>query len=248
MYNYLSQNALLPDQDTISVINHLGLPENNIFMIDNTSFEEIDINTIVKTIPNCNFAVKRAILNQEKSFNYNKKNIQVLLNSLTKFDSFDVSLIQPIYIINKKLLESVEAYIKYKIKLTNDIYPKMARLNEQLDDATRKSIEYSGYKVFTTFEYQDFEFRDNECRVVCSRCENNESQCCHNRCICTPYATDIQKCIVFAGDQSIDGQCGVCNHSVQYHCHSQQFAIIVEKKEEKYDEHRKIIFDETQIK
>ena len=238
---------MLPDQDTISVLRHLGLPDDNIFMIDNTSFEEIDIHTIIKTIPNYSIAIKRAILDQERSFNYNKQNVNILLNGLKKFDSFDVSLIQPIYTVNEKLLTSIETFINCKNKLATNIYPQMTRLNEKLDNATSKSIEYSDYKTITSFKYQDFEIRDNECRTICSRCENNELYSCHNPCNCTPFGTNIRKCNIFAGNGLFrDRLCRVCNHGVRYHCHSKQFPIMIEKKEEKYDENRKIIFDETQ--
>ena len=119
------------------------MPDNAFFMIDNTSFEEIDMKSIIKTFSNHNSAIKHAILGQQKSFNYNKQNINNLLTHCQKFDSFDCSSIKPIYLTNKNLLKSIEAFLNAKDKLLNDVNPQIARLNEQLNNATVKLNEYS---------------------------------------------------------------------------------------------------------
>ena len=103
-------NLLLPDEDTISVVQELKLPQSKLFMIDNASFEEIDMETIADTYSNCNIIIKGEILNQQNSFNYNKANIDVLLSACQQFDSFDCCSIKAIYLTNKKLLKSLNIY------------------------------------------------------------------------------------------------------------------------------------------
>ena len=236
---------MLPDQDTISVLQHLDLPESNIFMIDNTSFEEIDFEMIFKTIPNYNIAIKRAILDQQKSFNYNKENINVLLQACEKFGAFDTDLIKPIYTTNKKLLSSIESFVNIKNRLTNEINPQIIRLNEQLDIATSKSNEYSNYTVTTSFIYQDFETRENEYRTICSECDENELTGCHDPCDCVAFNGDIGRCQIFSKSKN-EGMCQECGHKIEYHCHSKQFAVKIEKTESKLDESRKNTYLEAQ--
>ena len=130
-----------------------------------------------------------------------------------------------------------------------------ARLNEQLNDTTAKLSEYSDYTTKTTFKYQAFETRENEHRTICSKCSKNELKSCHSVCNCIPFGANIINCQIFGIRQvhlnlpktgKIGYYCSVCGHRDKHHCHSKQFPVTIEKKEEKIDENRKSIFLETQ--
>ena len=236
----------------MSVIKHLDLPQENVFMIDNTSFEEIDFETIFKTIPNYGVAIKKAILTQQRSFNFNKQNLERLLTNCEKFDSFDASTMEAIHNTNKLLMSSIKTFVETKNSLLNEIYPQMKRLNELFDIATSKLAEYSDYTTKTTFKYQEFETRKNEYRTICSKCDNNEISSCHDLCKCIEFGQNIIYCRVFPYKLLLyrfnkdDAVCSVCGHSVKYHCHSKQFAITKEKTETKENIERKNVYFETQ--
>ena len=246
MFNFMTQNALLPDKDTISVIKHLDLPQEKIFMIDNTSFEEIDFETIIKTIPNYGNAIKKAILTQARCFDMNKQNIEHLLKNCQKFDSFDTSSIEAIYKTNKVLMSSIETFLETKNELLNKIYPQITRLNELFDIATSKLTEYSDYTTTTKFKYQEFETRENEHRTICSKCERNEINSCHNPCKCIKFGQNIIDCCVFELFGYNYHLCFTCGHEAKYHSHSKQFAITKEKIEIKENGERKNLYFQTQ--
>ena len=110
---------MLPDKETINVIEELNLPTSNIILIDNSAFEELDFESLMKNIANCNSAVKRAIFDQRRSYQYNKENIKLLIDACKQFGPFDTKLIEPIWLANSKLLSTIETFIDMKNKNLN---------------------------------------------------------------------------------------------------------------------------------
>ena len=107
---------MLPDKETITVIEELNLPTSNIILIDNSAFEELDFESLMKNIANCNSAVKRAIFDQRRSYQYNKENIKLLIDACQQFEPFDTKLIEPIWFANSKLLSTIGTFIDMKNK------------------------------------------------------------------------------------------------------------------------------------
>ena len=193
-------------------------------------------------------AIKHAIFDQERSFESNKQNLNHLVNScsnITQFPPFDISQIEPIYSINKQLIQAIETYYNIKDKLVNETYPQLARFNEQLDATTTKLNEYAHYSVTSTFTYQDFEYRGNEYRTVCSKCDKNETKSCHNPCNCVKFGGNIKLCSIFRGGNV--RRCNICSHSVRYHCHSRQFPITKEKIQVNVNENMKSAYFDAQM-
>ena len=221
---------MVPDQNTISVIEELNLPIRNIFMIDNTAFEEIDFESLMKNVPNYNLAVKRAIFDQRRSYAYNKENIKQLINGCQQFESFDTFSIKPIYTANARLLSAIETFVEMKLKVASDKHQyniNEAGLQLRLLNKDSENNKNGINGIGSTESKNDLNI--NEYGTRCTECDSesgNKSSSsrrkkrgCHEPCHCVPFGKRVDKCKIFYNGNIKRSRCKECGHSVSSHLH-----------------------------
>lgn len=212
-------NILLPDSDTISVINELNLPTNHIFMINNSAYEDLYVSN--KNSKNNENILKQANLQSSFAYHANFENIKNLLYKSSQFKPYIGKKIAELRIKRNELNNNV--YICRR--LINDSFKQESQLTilkTQLINCKLDTNKYKDFQFNKSIKYEVFEQKLNVVRTICSICGDHHS--CHNPCY-LPYGTDIKHCNSMRTNPNNNEIKCICNHNVEFHSHTHSFPI-----------------------
>ena len=197
-------DMLIPDKDTLKVIESLQLPIDNIIPINNCSYEELDLSKYSKDSP-----IRKTVKERQKTDYYaNHKYLQLLLEHAFKMKPYQGGKILSLKIQRDKLKEEV-GLLKMKIDDSFEIQKQIQENIVALKSA--KNIEelnkaYNQSKKAPKFTY----FKENgKITTHCNAC----SKACHINCGLN-YGDDLNFC-----SASMRGFCVKCKCSMSSHTH-----------------------------
>jgi GTPase SAR1 family protein len=192
-----------PTEDTLAVIQELGLPEDKIVCVNNLAYEVQAINPRATDVQR-----KLVEKTKESTFSANQAYLWTLIEEASSYKLYKSEGIKNLK-LKRDLLKEEIGVLNMKIDSSVQVDLQLDRILSEVDVALKDVEANKNYKITSQISRSIPFKKEGKITTHCNTCNKS----CHIDCSLS-YGNDLNCCAAMYGTS-----CQSCGCSVNYHCH-----------------------------